>query len=156
MAYSRKQAEHILEVFDRRAMAARQQLHRAENDLFSEIKKTNAAALEKIDKKAIKDLQKIIDDWAISNIAEPAIYNNKVMTIHKIRSELDAEINRINAERKAARAVFFPVMTKKGQTSVDLDMKFTTIEATRDKLEMHLATEGSNVTLEDYFNLAKI
>lgn len=156
MPYSRKQANHILEVFDKRAMAARQQLHRAEIELFNEIKKTNAAALEKIDKKAIKDLQKIIDDWAISNIATPTIFNNNVMISHKTSPELDAEINRISAERKAARAVFFPVMTKNGLTSVDLDMKFKAIADAREKLEMHITTEDSSVTLENYFNLAKI
>ena len=156
MPYSRRQADHILEIFDKRAYKARSRLQHAENQHFAELAKINAAALKKIDKKAIKDAQKVLDDWAISNIAIPALYPDHVGIQYKNSPELEAEFERIAAERKAARAAFFPAMAKGSHRSLDLDMKLKAIRAAREKLEMRIATEGSSVNLEEFFNEAKI
>lgn len=164
MPYSRKQADHILEVFDKRAYAAKRRIVNASQTEVTKAMSTNKAALDKIDKKTTAQLQKILDDWAISNIMKPMICDDYVRIQSVTSPELEAELKRINAERKAARAEFLPVMAESStawygysrELTQDAANQIRAIEATRAKLEMRVATEDSTISLENFFNEAKI
>lgn len=168
MSYSRKQADHVLDVFDRRAYSAQNLARKESQTEVEQALQRNKAALKKIDKKACNALQKILDENALSNIFRPMISETSALgstgRVHVDAShcaEFEAELTRINDERNAARAVFLPVMnTEHGfgcmpltQTAVN---KLNVIRYAREKLEIQLATEDSTVNLESFFHLAKI